>query len=82
MDGAESRARSTCDIRQRYLYRTAQVTAMDEHVARMQRFNEWLPKFEARLAENRRQMKIYCAIAKLKKLRDRPADSAGAGHES
>lgn len=48
---------------------------MDEHAARMQRFNEWLPKFEAKLAENRKRMKIYCAIAKLRKLADTAGDS-------
>jgi hypothetical protein len=45
----------------------------------MRRYREWLPKFKAILAENRRQMKIYCAMAKLKKLRDRSAVSADAG---
>lgn len=53
---------------------------MDEHAARMKRFDEWLPKYEAQLRENRRQMKIYVAIAKLKKLQ-RLAHSAGEPHE-
>lgn len=37
-------------------------------VERMKRFEAWLPQFEARLKQNRRRMKIYCAIAKLKRL--------------
>lgn len=45
---------------------------MDEHAARMKRFEAWLPKWEAQLAENRRRMKMYCAMAKLRNLLKQP----------
>ena len=53
---------------------------MDEHAARMQRFEAWLPKWEAKIAENRKRMKIYCAIAKLRKLLERPAPQHSGEH--